>query len=204
MAFATSWNSIMQKFFMAGTVFGEFGGWIMLLPVLQMTFHAWHRSTMKVITRGRPKYLVLLKDDFRCSAHCKWFIIFKVQQCIGEANSKSFPESSNGMIGKMWLQTRRNGWLRWTILRNVVQSSCVLFTHVSVLARALKRAAFSACEPQTCLLKGGQFWVLHIELHSRPGVVPCSTEKYFVVQSNTGVVLCGTLWYSLWYRVTLE
>ena len=33
-----------------------------------------------------------------------------VQQCIRQTNSNSFPESSIGMIGKTWLQTRSNGW----------------------------------------------------------------------------------------------
>ena len=72
--------------------------------------------------------------------------LLDVQQCIGQANSNSFPESSIGT--KTWLQTRGSGWWRWTIL-NFVQRSRVLFTPVFALVRALKRAALPACEPQT-------------------------------------------------------
>ena len=36
--------------------------------------------------------------------------LLDVQQCIGQANSNSFPESNIGMVGKIWLQTRSNGW----------------------------------------------------------------------------------------------
>ena len=82
------------------------------------------------------------------------FFLFYFHLCPSRAacghtgfTSLHFPESSIGTIGKTWLQTRSNGWWRWTNLRNFVQRSRVLFTPVFALVRALKRAALSACEP---------------------------------------------------------
>ena len=40
-------------FCVAGAVFGEVGGWCLLLRALQMTFYMWRRSIMRVILRGR-------------------------------------------------------------------------------------------------------------------------------------------------------
>ena len=45
-----SWHS----FCVAGAVFGEVGGWLLLLCALEMTFHMWARSIMTFILRGRP------------------------------------------------------------------------------------------------------------------------------------------------------
>ena len=44
-----SWDS----FFVAGAVFGEVGGWLLLLRALYWTFHMWCWSMMRVIFRGR-------------------------------------------------------------------------------------------------------------------------------------------------------
>ena len=44
-----SWDS----FCVAGAVFGEVGGWCLLLRALQMTFHMWCGSIMRFILRGR-------------------------------------------------------------------------------------------------------------------------------------------------------
>ena len=44
-----SWDS----FCVAGAVFGEVGGWLLLLCVLEMTFHMWARSIMTYILPGR-------------------------------------------------------------------------------------------------------------------------------------------------------
>ena len=44
-----SWRS----FCVAGAVFGEVGGWLLLLCALEMTFHMWARSIMTFILRGR-------------------------------------------------------------------------------------------------------------------------------------------------------
>lgn len=35
--------------------------------------------------------------------------LLDVQQCTGQAKWNSFPESSPGMIAKIWLQTQGNG-----------------------------------------------------------------------------------------------
>ena len=42
-----------HSFCVAGTVFGEVGGWLYLLHALEMTFHMWRRSLMTFILRGR-------------------------------------------------------------------------------------------------------------------------------------------------------
>ena len=99
MAFATSWNSIMQKFFMAGTVFGEFGGWIMLLPVLQMTFHAWHRSTMKVITRGRRNIWCCWKMISAAPRIVSDLSYLRSSNALGKQIRKAFPNQA-----MVWLE----------------------------------------------------------------------------------------------------
>ena len=40
-------------FCVAGAVFGDVGGWLYLLHILEMTFHMWRRSVMTFILRGR-------------------------------------------------------------------------------------------------------------------------------------------------------
>ena len=45
-----------------------------------------------------------------CTGNCVEDDLLDIQQCIGPANSSIFPESSSGMIGKMWLQMRSSGW----------------------------------------------------------------------------------------------
>ena len=53
------WRSICdedqswESFCVAGAVFGEVGGWCLLLRALEMTFHMWRTSIMRVILRGR-------------------------------------------------------------------------------------------------------------------------------------------------------
>ena len=42
-----------HSFCVAGAVFGEVGGWLYLLPALEMTFYMWRRSLMTFILRGR-------------------------------------------------------------------------------------------------------------------------------------------------------
>ena len=42
-----------DSFCMAGAVFGEFEGWLLLLRALEMTFHMWRGSIMRFILRGR-------------------------------------------------------------------------------------------------------------------------------------------------------
>ena len=44
-----SWDS----FCVAGAVFGEVGGWCLLLRALQVTFHMWCGSIMRFLLRGR-------------------------------------------------------------------------------------------------------------------------------------------------------
>ena len=46
------WNLELQDF-VAGAVFGEVGGWLYLLHLLEMTFHMWRRSLMTFILRSR-------------------------------------------------------------------------------------------------------------------------------------------------------
>ena len=42
-----------HSFWAAGTVFGEVGGWLLLLCALEMTFHMWRGSLMTFILGGR-------------------------------------------------------------------------------------------------------------------------------------------------------
>ena len=42
-----------HSFCVAGTVFGDVGGWLHLLHALEMRFHMWRRSLMTFILRGR-------------------------------------------------------------------------------------------------------------------------------------------------------
>ena len=69
-------------FSVAGAVFGEVGGWLLLLRAWEMTFHMWRGSIMTFIFPWQAPYLVKLEGDFTCSAHWKWcFICDADQRC---------------------------------------------------------------------------------------------------------------------------
>ena len=66
----------------------------------------------------------------RCNGNRLEEDLLDVQQCIGQANSNSFPESNIGMIGKIWLQTRSIMDGRGGRICKVLYSIAVFFSHL--------------------------------------------------------------------------
>ena len=57
------------SFFVAGTIFGDVGGWVLLLRSLYWTFHVWRGSIMRVFFRGRRN------TWWRCNQVAHWFCV---------------------------------------------------------------------------------------------------------------------------------
>lgn len=104
---------------------------------------------------------------------------YHAQQCIGQANSSSFLESSSGRIGRMHMQALSYGPWRWTSLWHFVRSrsSRLLFTHISyffVVARTLR--------------KGGCFDAMRTSDLRYPGTKTCSLNQ-------------TCIWWDVWEKI---
>ena len=70
-----SWDS----FCVAGAVFGEVGGWLLLLRIVNDVSYVM-RINHEIHFAWQAQYLVKLEDDSCCSAHCKWRFICDADQ----------------------------------------------------------------------------------------------------------------------------
>ena len=59
-------------FSVVGAVFGEVGGWLLLLRALEMTLHMWRRSLMTFILRGRRSIWWGWRVTFRDRRSTSW------------------------------------------------------------------------------------------------------------------------------------
>ena len=76
-------SDVVCSFCVAGAVFGEVGGWCLLLRALEMTFHLFSANFCQMLCAHfawQAQYLVRLEGDACCSTHCKWRVICDVDQ----------------------------------------------------------------------------------------------------------------------------
>ena len=121
-----------HSFCVAGAVFGDVGGWLYLLHLLEMTFHVTQISD-DIHFAWQAQYLVMLEGDFTCSTHWKWGFICDADQwwhsfCVagaifGDVGGWLYLLHALEMTFHMWrrsvmtfiLRGRRSIWWCWRV-----------------------------------------------------------------------------------------